>query len=43
MLDDGKRGKEVDKEKAALTWIKNNDARNTIILGDPAVHLNTNI
>ena len=40
MLFRQKRGDAVDKQKIALTWLINNDARNYVILGDPAVRLN---
>jgi hypothetical protein len=32
-------GKEVNRELVAMEWLAHNDARNFIILGDPAVYL----
>ena len=40
MLFQVKRGEAVDKEEIARTWLVNNDARNYVVLGDPAVRLN---
>jgi hypothetical protein len=34
-----KRGEAVDKKEIATTWLVNNDARNYVVLGDPAVRL----
>ena len=39
LLDEQRRGKEVDDYELIDTWIMNHDARDYIILGDPAVRL----
>jgi hypothetical protein len=39
LLDEKRRGEEVDEYELIDTWISNHDARDYIILGDPAVRL----
>ncbi len=38
-LDQHRRGKTTDRRKLALQWTAHHDARNLILLGDPAVYL----
>ena len=40
-LEDVKFGKTVDEQEMASLWTSTNDARNYVILGDPAVRLRT--
>ncbi|MBK8986365.1 MAG: hypothetical protein IPM39_09830 [Chloroflexi bacterium] len=43
LLDEQRRGEEVDEYELIDTWINNHDARDYIILGDPAVRLCTSL
>ena len=43
LLDEKRRGEEVDDYQLIDTWVSNHDSRNYIILGDPAVRLCVNL
>lgn len=39
LFSNRERGEAIDHQKLARTWLVNNDARNYVLLGDPAVRL----